>query len=312
MAVRSSGQPTVSRRSRRVGLARWRDAHLGWWLVIPALALVALIVIYPLIYSLWISLHRYTLTRRGDYPFTGLTNYTDFLTSPRFWSVLGTTTLFTVLSVVFILLLGLGMALVLNQTFVGRRLVRSLILLPWVLPTIVVGTTWLWIYNGNYGVLNALLLQLGVIAGYQTWLGSPDLALYMVILVKVWKEIPFVALILLASLQTIPRDLYEAARIDGAGHLAAFMRITLPLLKPGLLVVTVLQTMWAFRVFDIIYALTNGGPADRTMVLAYLTYHETFKGLRFGSGAALSYIVTIIIMGMAVVYIKLLSSDVEY
>ncbi|HEX8917362.1 MAG TPA: sugar ABC transporter permease [Chloroflexota bacterium] len=312
MAIASTKKPVLPAPSRAERLARWRDVQFGWFLVLPSLALVVVVVLYPLAYSLWISLHSYTLTRRGEFQFIGLTNYTDFLTSPRFWGVISTTTLFTVISVFFTLVLGIGVALVLNQSFVGRRLVRSLILLPWVLPTVVVGTTWLWIYNGNYGALNGLLLQLGLITDYRTWLGDPGLALYMVIAVKVWKEVPFVALILLASLQGIPRNLYEAARIDGASTVVAFRRITLPLLKPGLLVVSVLQTMWAFRVFDIIFPLTGGGPADKTMVVAYLTYHETFKGLRFGSGAALSYIVTLIIMGIALLYIKLLSSEVEY
>ena len=288
------------------------ERALGLWLVAPSLALIFGVVIYPLVYSLWISVHRMDLTRPGQLPFVGLANYARWLGSIQFWRSVQVTTYFTVVSVLVTVVLGLLTALVLNQRFAGRRVVRALLLVPWALPSVVTGVIWLWIYNGNYGALNGLLHQLGLIRSYQTWLGDPSLALYMVVATKVWKEVPFVALLLLATLQTIPAEVHEAARVDGAGTFGAFFRITLPLLRPGLLVVAILETMWTFRVFDIVYVLTSGGPADATMVVAYLTYMETFKFLRFGSGAALAYVVTLFIVLISFVYVKMLRSEVEY
>jgi multiple sugar transport system permease protein len=296
---------TTARRARG-------EQALGPWLVGPSLVLIFGIVIYPLVYSLWISVHQMDLTRPGQLPFVGLANYTGWLGSDRFWRSVQVTTYFTVISVALTVVLGLLTALVLNERFAGRRAVRALLLVPWALPSVVTGVIWLWIYNGNYGALNGLLYQLGLIRSYQTWLGDPSLALYMVAVTKIWKELPFVALLLLATLQTIPAEVHEAARVDGAGALGAFFRITLPLLRPGLLVVAILETMWTFRVFDIVYVLTSGGPADSTMVVAYLTYMETFKFLRFGSGAALAYVVTLFIVLISFVYVKVLRSEVEY
>ncbi len=300
-------------------VAAWNAARrargeqaLGPWLVAPSLVLIFGVVIYPLVYSLWISVHQMDLTRPGRVPFVGLANYGRWLTSEPFWRSVGVTAYFSIVSVVLTIVLGLLVALVLNQRFVGRRVVRALMLVPWAVPSVVTGVIWLWIYNGNYGALNGLLYQLGLIPSYQSWLGDPTTALYAVVATKVWKELPFVALLLLATLQTIPAEVLEAGRVDGAGMLGTFFRITLPLLRPGLLVVAVLETMWAFRVFDIVYVLTSGGPADATMVVAYLTYLETFKFLRFGSGAALAYVVTLFIMLFSFVYVRLLRSEVEY
>jgi multiple sugar transport system permease protein len=304
---------------QRVEAPAWRipsrrrgERALGPWLVLPSLALISAIVIYPLGYSLWISVHQMNLTSPGATPYVGLDNYARWLTSERFWRSVGVTASFSIVSVALTIVLGLLVALVLNQAFVGRRVVRALMLIPWAVPSVVTGVIWLWIYNGNYGALNGLLYQLGLIRSYQSWLGDPTSALYAVVATKVWKELPFVALLLLATLQTIPAEMLEAARVDGAGVLGTFFRITLPLLRPGLLVVAILETMWAFRVFDIVYVLTSGGPADATMVVAYLTYLETFKFLRFGSGAALAYIVTLFIVLFSFAYVRLLRSEVEY
>jgi len=208
--------------------------------------------------------------------------------------------------------IGLGIALVLNRDFKYRGIVRALILIPWALPSVVVGITWQWIYNANYGVLNGLLLSLGFIDSYRSWLGNPSTALYMVVITKIWKEVPFVALILLAGLQTIPKNLYEAAKIDGSNLWQCFRDITLPLLRPSILVVLVLQTMWAIRVFDIIYVMTRGGPANKTMVITYYTFLRTFKFLDFGHGTALAYVVTMFIVLFTLLYIKLLYVKVEY
>lgn len=294
---------------------RVRDRLFPYWLILPTAILIIVIIIYPLFYSIDVSLRKVSIGDLGNPSqarWLGLANYAEQLQNKLFWDITLQTAYLTVICVAAAILIGLIVALVLNQEFVGRKLVRVLILIPWVLPTMVVAKTWAWIYNGNYGALNGLLLQLGLIDRYRTYLGDPDLALYAVSLTKVWKEVPFVALILLASLQTIPRELYEAARIDGAGTWSCFRRITLPLLRPALMVVTVLQTMWAFRIFDLVYAMTQGGPANKTMVIAYWTYMQAFKFHHYGVGAALAYIVTIFLILLSLVYIKSIGTTVEY
>ena len=294
---------------------RLRERLFPYGLVLPTLVLILAIIIYPMLYSIDISLHKVGIAEFGDLTkarWVGLQNYLDPLLSRQFWDIIYRTSYITVISVAGSMLIGLLVALVLNQNFVGRKLVRVLILIPWVLPTLAITSTWVWIYNGNYGALNGLLYQLGLIGKYRTWLGDLNLVTYAIILVKVWKEIPFVALILLASLQTIPRELYEAAKIDGANIWANFLHITIPLLRPTILVALVLQTMWTFRIFDIVYAMTQGGPANKTMVIAYWTYMQAFKFNHYGTGAALAYIVTIFLMLLSLVYIRLISTNVEY
>ena len=245
---------------------RLRDRLFPYVLILPTAVAVLAVVIYPMLYSLNISLREVGLAEMGDLSkakWVGLQNYLDQLANKQFWEIIYRTSFITVICVAGAMIIGLIVALVLNQNFVGRKLVRVLVLIPWVLPTMVISASWEWIYNGNYGALNGLLYQLGLIDQYRTWLGNINLVIYALSLVKVWKEIPFVALILLASLQTIPRELYEAASMDGAGTWSRFWLVTIPLLRPALLVALVLQTMWAFRIFDIVYALTQGGTSEQ-------------------------------------------------
>ena len=292
-----------------------RDRLFPYLLILPTALAVLAVIVYPMFYSLNISFRDVGIAEMGDLSkakWVGLQNYLDQLINKQFWEIIYRTSFITVICVAGAMIFGLIVALVLNQNFIGRKLVRVLILIPWVLPTMVISASWEWIYNGNYGALNGLLYQLGLIDQYRTWLGNIDLVIYALSLVKVWKEIPFVALILLASLQTIPRELYEAAEIDGAGAWSRFRLITIPLLRPAILVALVLQTMWAFRIFDIVYALTQGGPANKTMVVAYWTYMQAFKFNHYGTGAALAYIVTIFLMLLSLVYIKFVGTTVEY
>jgi ABC-type sugar transport system permease subunit len=201
----------------------------------------------------------------------------------------------------------------LNVEFRGRWLLRSIVILPWALPTVVNGAMWRWILNPEYGALNALLTQLHIIPDYRSWLGTPWMALNMVVVADVWKMTPLAAFFVLAALQTIPRDLYEAAWVDGAGRLRAFFSITLPLLTPTILIILVLRTMEAFKVFDIIYVMTRGGPADGTQTIAYYTYVEAFSNQLFGYGAALAYIIALFILFFAIIYMRLLRrGEVEY
>ncbi len=250
----------------------------------PALFVLAGITLYPVLHVFWLSLHRrlliFDLSR-----FVGWENYLYLVRDPRFLNALGNTAYFTALSVLLELLLGLAIALLLNRHFRGKGLMRTIILIPWAIPTVVSARMWEWLYNPDFGLLNHLL-------GIQiNWLGSPFLALNAAVAMDVWKTTPFVALLLMAGLQTIPRDLYGAARIDGASPRTAFFRITLPLLMPVIVVTLLFRTLDAFRVFDAVYVLTGGGPANSTETLSIYAYKLLFQTLQFGYGSALSVMV---------------------
>jgi ABC-type sugar transport system permease subunit len=284
----------------------WPETWVAAAFVAPAALVVLLIVVVPLGRALWMSLFDIQLTRPGVEPFVGLGNYVDQLTSGDFWAATGRALWFTVVSTVLELGLGLGLALLMDQPLRLRWLLRSIIILPWALPTIVNALMWRWIDNAEYGALNALLTQTGVAHRYQPWLSDSDLAMWMVIGADVWKITPLVAILLLAGLQTIDREVVEVARVDGAGPLALFRHIILPLLTPVVLIVLVLRTMEAFKVFDIIWIMTHGGPANSTQTIAIYAYQVAYQGFDFGRGAALGYLIALVIMILAAVYLRLL------
>lgn len=288
--------------------AESQERRLAWMLVIPSIFLIFGLTIYPVAYSFWLSLNHVSLLNPVQ-SFAGLSNYTAILSSEAFWAALGRTMYFVAVSLVFQTIIGLVFALVLNQPFFGRGFVRAIILLPWAIPNIVNGVMWEWILNSSYGALNGILLQIGIIDEPIQWLSKPWLALHMVILADTWKVIPLYVILFLAGLQTISKDLYEAARIDGSGVWRGFTQITLPLLKPILLVILVLRTMQCFGVFDIVYIMTKGGPANGTMVISFFTYFETFGKLNFGMGSAISFLVAFIVLSISLVYLRLLKSD---
>jgi ABC-type sugar transport system permease subunit len=282
-------------------------------LITPALITIMVVTVYPLLYSFWISLHRWDLTKMQEgYPFIWFRNYIQVLIDPLFHQSVQVTLIFVVSAVSLEITLGFICALVLNREFPGRNLVRMLALLPWAIPAVVNGIMWKWILNPSYGALNGLLLSLGLIDQYIIWLGSPNSALAMVILADVWKETPFIMLLFLAALQTVPKDLYEAARVDGASFFHTLFHITIPLIKPMLFVALALRTIWALKSFDLIYTLTAGGPSMGTSVIGYYTYLKSFVSLQFGQGSAVAYIMTIIVIILVLLYQRALYSDVEY
>ncbi|NUR31542.1 MAG: sugar ABC transporter permease, partial [Catenulispora sp.] len=246
-------------------LRRGRVALLAYALLVPAALVVFGVVLYPAGRALVISFFDVDSPFPGAYPFVGLRNYTDILTGARFWTAAQHTMYFTLASTTLEVVLGLGLAHLLAAPIRLRWLFRAIVILPWALPTIVNGAMWRWILNAEYGALNALLTQLHLQGDYRSWLGAdPFVALNMVVVADVWKNTSLVAFFLLAGLQTIPGELQEAARIDGAGPVRAFLRVTLPLLRPTLAAVLVLRIIEAFKVFDIIYVMTGGGPAGGT------------------------------------------------
>lgn len=286
-----------------------RDTWVAWGLVLPSALVIGAVILYPIVRTLILSTYDYSLIRPGQEQFVGLGNYLDFLSDSMFWQTIKRTAYFTLISVGLELVLGIGVAMLIDAHPPGWRFLRFSLIIPWAVPTIVNGTMWRWIYNADYGALNGLLLQLGLIDSYIPWLIKPWRAMNLVIWADVWHTLPFAALIIQAALAGIPEEYHEAAAIDGANAWRRFWSITLPLLRPAILVVLVIRTVEAFRVFDIIFVITRGGPAFGTVTISYLTYLETFRNMSIGSGAALSFIVSAFILAIAIIYIRVLYTD---
>jgi multiple sugar transport system permease protein len=279
----------------------------AWALLLPLLVIILTVTGYPLISTLRLSFTDASLTgRHVAQHWVGFANYAYVFTDPDFGDAFRRTLYFTFVSVGFEILLGVLVALLLNREFAGRTIVRAIMVLPWALPTIVNAMMWRLIYNPEFGSLNALLSQLGLIDSYRSWLGTPGTAMNMVILADVWKNYPLVAIIVLAALQTIPRELYEAADIDGAGPWTKFWKVTFPAILGPLSVALILRMIEAFKVFDIIYLMTRGGPADTTKSVSFFVYQESFAYLRAGSGASYAVTVALTSAVMIAIYIMLL------
>lgn len=285
------------------------DRRLAWLFVLPALGLVALVALFPLGWTAWESLHLHDLRMpwRGR-PFIGLANYVELLGDPRFHGALLHTIGFTVVSVALELVIGLAAALALDRAFRGRGLVRAAVVLPWAIPTVVAALLWRFMFESEAGIANAALEGLGVVREPVVWFVRAQTAWVPVVLADVWKATPFVALLLLAGLQGIDRSLYEAAAVDGAGPWWRLRHVTLPLLKPAILVALVFRTLDAFRVFDLIYVMTGGGPGTATEPIALYTFNALLQNLRFGYGAALSMVVFAITFALALLYIRWLGA----
>ena len=288
------------------------ERALGLFMLAPMALVLLLVIVYPLADSFWLSLHRMNLTHpEQGTPFIGFENYLYAFQQPAFWYSVGRTLYFTLVSVALELALGLLFAVLLNESFRGNLLARLVMILPWELLTVANGVLWAWILNPSYGVLNAFLLWIGVLQEPKQWLSDTFWTMNVIILADAWKTVPNMTLLLLAGMQPISHDLYEAAEVDGATHWQKFRRITLPLLKPVILVAVALRTIGAFRVFDIIYVLTgNGGPADSTKVISFYNYDQAFRFLFFGYGAAISWLITAFMLVLIVIYVRLLRTEV--
>ncbi|AFZ36243.1 carbohydrate ABC transporter membrane protein 1, CUT1 family [Stanieria cyanosphaera PCC 7437] len=272
----------------------------GWFLLIPALLVLLLVFIYPIGRAFWLSFFTENLGTQLNPVFSGIGNYQRMLGDGRFWQTMGNTTLFTVVSVILELLLGLAIALVLNQSFRGRGIVRTIAIIPWALPTAVMGLAWAWIFNDQFGVVNDILQRLGLIDTGINWLGEPSLAMVALIIADVWKTTPFISIILLAGLQSISQDLYEAHAIDGANYWQSFYQITLPLLMPQILIALLFRFAQAFGIFDLVQVMTGGGPAGATETVSIYIYSMVMRYLDFGYGAAL-VVVTFLLLVLVVI-----------
>ena len=297
-------------RAERFGDMERREARLAFWFMTPALATIAIVAFFPLLWTGWESVHLHDLRMPWlGRPFVGLGNYLEALRDTRLQQALGHTLFFTATSVALELGVGLGLAVALNRAFRGRGVVRAAILLPWAIPTVVSALVWRFMFDGERGIVNAVLMRLGILSDAMVWFTDPKWAWVPLILSDVWKTTPFVAILLLAGLQNIDPALYEAARIDGASAWRQFRHVTLPLLRPALLVALIFRTLDAFRVFDLVYVMTGGGPGTSTEPIALYTFEALLQDLRFGYGSALSVIVFTLTFGVALSYIRLLGSE---
>jgi multiple sugar transport system permease protein len=256
-------------------------------LVVPLLVALLAVIGWPLLNTVWLGFTNAPLGGTSG-QFVWLDNYIHAFQSPAFLRALGVTALFTVVTVSCEMLIGLGVGLLLNMDLKGRKIFRAMLIIPWALPTVVNAMAWRVIYNPDFGAFNAALQQLGIINSYQSWLGNPSTALFFIGIADIWKTFSLVALITLAGLQSVPRELHEAAEIDGARAWNRFKTVTLPVILPPLTIAAVLRTIEAVKVFDIIWVMTRGGPADSTKSLSILVYQEAFSFRHAGYGAALA------------------------
>ena len=297
-------------RSRRLTL-RQRDAIIGLAFVLPSLVILAAVVLQPILSTLYLSFFDASLGVSAQRVFLGFGNYLSLIREALFWQTIGRTLYFTIVSVGLELVLGIAIAQLIHSHPPGWRILRTCLIIPWAVPTIVNGAMWRWIYNADYGALNGLLSQLGIIEKYIPWLIDPQRAMNLVILADIWHSVPFIALIIQAALASLPTEIEEAAAVDGASAWQRFWFIRLPLLRSAILVALIIRTVEAFRVFDIIYVITNGGPAFGTVTISYLTYLESFSFGHIGRGSALSFLISFFTLAMAIIYIRILYKPEE-
>jgi ABC-type sugar transport system permease subunit len=271
---------------------------------------LAAVLAYPIGMSIYLGFQDVTIAPGGfSGTFVGLDNYTRTLSDPAFAMAFRNSVYFTFVEVVAVVLLSLAVALLLNTPTGRNGLFRVILLIPWALAPVANAVLWKWIYNANYGILNVILLQLGLIDEKVVWLGDPFLALNAILLADIWKAIPFIALLLLAGLQNVPGYLYRAARLDGASTWQRFRFVTLPGLRVPILIAIVLQSIWALKVFDLIFVLTKGGPGDGTVLLNFLAWRVTFNFLDIGYGAAIANILFLLMFLLALAYVRTLDPN---
>lgn len=272
-------------------------------LLAPSVVFFVTLLLYPLGYGIWVSLFsRHLLDPQGTW--VGLDNYLWLLTNPEFWEALAHSVVWAGATVSLQIVLGTGVAVLLHQPFRGRSLARGLVLFPYMTPIVSVVLVWILLYNALYGVLNHLLLRLGAIDRPLAWLAHPDTALWSVILVGTWKYFPFVVVMVLARLQVIPPELYEAARVDGAGVVGRFLSITLPQIRDVLVVVALLRTIWMFNNFEVVFLLTGGGPLRSTMTLPILAYEQAFGLYEVGRGSAVAVVMFLFLVAVMLLYFR--------
>lgn len=289
-------RPLVSLRTRRL-LA-------GYAYLVPAALCLLATVVFPILKAIHMSLYNHILIKPQEYRFIGLGNYLRLVQDEVFWLSLWNSGVWVFGSVLLQFLGGFAAALLLHQAFQGRALVRTVTLLPWVVPGVVVALVWEFLYQPNYGLINDVLFRLGWLHERVAWLSDPGLAMPAVIATNVWRGVPFFAIMLLAGLQAIPGDLYEAARVDGASVVGRFRHVTLPLLRPIIVVATATRIIWTFNYADLIFVMTNGGPANATQITSTYTLVKAYSDLDFGYAATLSVVLLVIMLTFTIGYLR--------
>lgn len=292
---------------RQAATQRQQQTRLAWLLLLPTLVVVGLVALYPLAQTIYQSFTDARLASGVAPKFVGLQNYRDLATDPIFRQSILVTLQFTLLTVVFEFFFGLGIALVINSQFKARGVVRAAMLVPWAIPTVVSAQMWKWMYSDQYGVINDFLLRLGIIKNPIAFIAQSNTSLAAIAAVDIWKTTPFVALLLLAGLQVIPGDVYEAARIDGANAFQQFLRITMPLLRPAILVTLIFRTLDSLRVFDVFYVMFGARQDTQTMAIYNQQNLVSFSDLGYGS--AISVAIFAIIGIFVVAYVTFLKVE---
>lgn len=297
----------ASVRRRSSATQKQQQTQLAWLLLIPTLLVIALVALYPLAQTIYQSFTDARLASGQEPRFIGLRNYQDLIRDTAFRDSILVTIQFTILTVLFEFVLGLGIALVINSNFKGRGAVRTAMLVPWAIPTVVSAQMWKWMYSDQYGVFNDFLLRLNIIDQPIAFIAQPNTSLAAIAAVDIWKTTPFVALLLLAGLQVIPGDVYEAARIDGANAIQQFLRITLPLLRPAILVTLIFRTLDSLRVFDVFYVMFGARQDTQTMAIYNQQNIVSFSDLGYGS--AISVAIFLIIGIFVIAYVTFLKVE---
>ena len=288
-----------------------KDAGFLFILIAPAAALLCFAIFIPILKSMYYSLFDYTLLRMSSPEFNGFTNFKEVFLGSDFFESLKVTLSYVVSVVSIEFALGIALALLLNRSFKGRKFVRSIVLIPWIVPTIVVALLWMWIFQSDYGVLNYILVKLHILTENKKWVSEPDLALIAVMIAAMWRQLPFMATMLLAGMQGIPNDMIEAARIDGASKVQMFFKIILPFMKKIIQTVTLVAIIENFKMFPMFWIMTGGGPMNRTTTLAILSYRTSFVELNLGKGAAIGVLWLFILVTISTVYNRLFQDKNE-
>ncbi len=290
-----------------------KENFYGWWMVLPAILVVSIIAFFPLFKTFYDSFYEFGLRPDIERKFVGVENYIELFRDERFVSALKATILFTVVSVALETFLGLLIAIVVNRPFKLRGIVRAAMLIPWAIPTAISSQMWKWMFSDQGGIVTKLLENIGIIASGTPILGTPGIAMWAIITVDVWKTTPFMALLILAGLQLIPEELYEAARIDGANIWQRFSKITLPMLSSTIAVALIFRTLDALRVFDVVFIMTRGSLGTETLAVynRVLLMDRAFTGAWFGYGSALSVVIFVLISVFAIIYIKSLKVKLD-
>ena len=275
---------------------------LPWLLLAPALTATVLLVLAPVAETLWLSLHEVILFRPRVRPFVGLANYAAVAVDPVFWDSLVHSLVWVITAVALQFLIGLGAALLLNRNFAWRGIARALVIVPWALPSVIIGLVWTWMLDFNLGIINQIGVRIGLLDAPIAWLAQPNTAMAAVILAVVWQGFPFFCVTLLAGLQAIPREHYEAASIDGAGRIATFANVTLPGLAPVIATALLLRMIWVANSLDLILVMTGGGPGTATQTLPLYAFLRAWSGANYGYGSALAVVLTILLLAVVVTY----------